>query len=211
MPKLHLTPITYCAAYKLCAPVLFVLLAVTSACAQQRRFGAEYVPFVDGSQATYNVQTTYTDGTKIEAQSVVIIKGKTLIQGKEYYKQVSTATVLNHPRAPAPNQTVVYFRVASDGIYKIRGDNMDAPEVLDMPLPILIGRKWARVGVESQFEYVGTVTVGGRSYRDCLKMTGVASEMHVQAYFAPNVGAIKINTTISSHYEMDFTLESYKP
>jgi hypothetical protein len=97
MPKLYLTPITYCAAHKLCAPVLFVLLAVTSACAQQRSFGAEYDPFVDGSQATYNVQMTFIDGTKIKVQTIVIIKGKTLIQGKEYYKQVSTSSALDQP------------------------------------------------------------------------------------------------------------------
>jgi hypothetical protein len=182
------------------------VVAFTVSCTHSN--GKNYFPLADSAKWEYAGRSLSSDGKHISFHATARVDGETLINGKRYFKHITSSDLqgLEHVR---------YYRVAEDGIYFRLGNDPDRPELLEMPLPIPIGAKWLSDATEVQAERAGTVTVGGREYRDCLKLTyrqqGVSRSL--ENYLASDVGVIKVvdvsNTEPKSTVEL--TLEKYQP
>jgi hypothetical protein len=192
MPNLRLTSTLHYTLHKLCALALCCALALVSACAQV--YGKNYFPLTDGAKWEYTGRLTSAAGRQSNINSQFHIDGETLIHGQRYFKYVVTADFSGIPGGPKSHEEVRYYRVAPDGIYFLSGRDIDQPELLEMPLPIPIGMKWLSGTTEVQAEHAGTIKLGDREYKDCLKVTyrladGVRSTVN---YLAPDVGIVKV-------------------
>jgi hypothetical protein len=199
--------------HKLYALVPCLLLTATSACSQAN--GKNYFPLADGAKWEYAGHASSAGGKQISFHGATRVDGETLINGKRYFKVVITSDSSGTPEGGKGIEAVRYYRVAEDGIYVRPGIDPDKQDLLEMPLPIPIGTKWLSGATEVQAERVGTIKVGDREYRDCLKLTLRQSDglRTTENYLAPDVGIIKsvfVNTT-EPRSTVELTLEQYKP
>jgi hypothetical protein len=185
-----------------------------SACAQGD--GKNYFPLADGAKWEY-VGQSFSTGTnrQISVRATARVDGETIINGKRYFKYVLVSDFSSLPEIGKAVESVRYYRIAEDGIYVRPGIDPDRPDLLEMPLPIPTGNKWLTGSTEVQAERVGTIKVGNREYRDCLKLTLRHSDglRVTENYLAPNVGIIKsvfVNNT-EPKSTVEITLEKYEP
>ena len=177
--------------------------------------GKNYFPLADGAKWEYTGHASSTSGKQLSFRAATRVDGETLINGKRYFKVVITSDSSGTPEGGKRIEAVRYYRVADDGIYVRPGTDPDRPELLEMPLPIPIGTKWLSGSTEVQAERVGTIKVGDREYRDCLKLTLRQSDglRTTENYLAPDVGTIKsvyVNNT-EPKSTVELTLKQYKP
>lgn len=178
--------------------VLCFVITVVSACAQVK--GKNYFPLANGAKWEYTGRFSSLNGREFNVSASARVDGETLINGKRYYKFITTSDFSGVPGINSRVEGVRYYRLAEDGIYFRPGNVSDKPDLLEMPLPIMAGVKWLSGTTEARAGRVGTIRVGNREYKDCLKITfrvpdGVRT---TENYYAPNVGIIKIvytNTT----------------
>jgi hypothetical protein len=187
-PATHYTP------QRTCVITLCFLLAATSACA--RAGGKDYFPLTDGARWEYSGRFSSSNGGQYNVRATAHADGETLINGKRYFKLVTTADFSAVPTIGRQVEDVRYYRVADDGIYFRPGNDPkpDKPDLLEIPLPIPIGVKWLSGATEVQAESAGILQINGREYRDCLRVTfKLADGFHTTTnYYAPGVGIIKI-------------------
>ena len=212
MPELHLTAIPNHKTYRVCA--LIVCIVVSAGCSQSG--GENYFPLADGSRWEYvGTVSSAAGGRQVSIRAIGRVDGETLIQGKKYLKHVLTSEFSGAPGGDKEREQVRYYRVADDGIYFRTGNNPEGPELLEMPLPIPVGTKWLSGPVEVRAERAGTITVEGREYRDCLKLTykqqGLSSSL--ENYLAPGVGLVKARDVDETEPKMtvELTLKKYQP
>ena len=184
-----------------------------SACAQVD--GKNYFPLADGAKWEYVGRSSSATGKQLSVRASARVEGETLINGKRYFKYVLVSDFSSVPEIGKAVESVRYYRVAEDGIYVRPGIDPDRPDLLEMPLPIPIGTKWLSGSTEVQAERGGTVKVGNREYRDCLKLTLRNSDglRVTENYLAPDVGTIKsifVNNT-EPKSTIEITLEKYEP
>jgi hypothetical protein len=111
-------------------------------------------------------------------------------------------------------EDVRYYRLAEDGIYFRLGNALNKPDLLEMPLPIPVGVKWLSGTTEVHADTAGTIRVGGRDYKDCLKVTFKVDDgaRSTENYYAPGLGIVKIvyvNITEPKSI-IELTLEKYE-
>jgi hypothetical protein len=213
MPHLRLTTVQHYTPQMLCAFTLCSVLITTSACSQSS--GKNYFPLADGVKWEYVGRSTTTTGKQLSVHATARVDGETIINGKQYFKYVLVSDFSNIPEIGKAVESVRYYRVAGDGTYVRPGTDPDRPDLLEMPLPIPIGTKWVTGSTEVQAERVGTVKVGDREYRDCLKLTLKNSDglRITENYLAPDVGIIKsvyVNNT-EPKSTLEITLKKYEP
>jgi hypothetical protein len=213
MSNLRLTSIICIRPNKICVVVLCYALTFIAACAQTG--GKNYFPLADGAKWEYAGHALSAGGKQISFHAATRVDGETLINGKRYFKVVVTSDSSSVPEGGKGIEAVRYYRIADDGIYVRPGIDPDRPDLLEMPLPIPIGTKWLSGSTEVQAERVGTVKVGDREYRDCLKLTLRQSDgvRVTENYLAPDVGIIKsvsVNNT-EPKSTVELTLEKYEP
>jgi hypothetical protein len=189
------------------------VLAFSSACTQAN--GKNYFPLADGAKWEYVGHASSANGKQLSFHAATRVDGETLINGKRYFKLVITSDSSGTLEGGKGIEAVRYYRVAEDGIYVRPGNDPDRPELLEMPLPIPIGTKWLTGSTEVQAERVGTIKVGNREYRNCLKLTFRHSDgvRVTENYLAPDVGIIKsvaVNNT-EPKSTVELTLEKYEP
>lgn len=190
--KLHYTP-QWLRALTLC-----LILAGSPACAQAGR--KNYFPIADGAKWEYVGNFSSASGKQFRVRMTSRVEGETLINGKRYFKFVTTSDFSGVPEAGRKVEDVRYYRAAEDGIYIRPSSDPNKPELLEMPTPIPVDVKWLSGATEVQAEHVGTIKVNGHEYIDCLKVTyKMADGVRVtENYLAPDVGIVKVlyvNTT----------------
>jgi hypothetical protein len=213
MSNLSPTSIVLLPPNKICILVLCGILTFIAACDNIGR--KNYFPLADGAKWEYIGLSSLGNGKQIRFLATIRVEGETLINGKRYFKYIISSDFSRVTEDSKERESVRYYRVTDDGIYFRLGSDIDKPELLEMPLPILIDTKWLSGSTEAQAKSVGTITIGGREYRDCLKITykqqGIARSL--ENYLAPDVGIIKVidvNTT-DPKTSMELTLEKYEP
>jgi hypothetical protein len=200
---------------KLFVFALYLGLITFPACAQSN--GKNYFPLADGAQWTYSGSISSPDSKKppMIVQAKARVEGKTLINGKEYFKYVITAEFSGLTKTPKLSQDVRYYRVEPDGIHFLSGKNPDGPERLEIAMPIRFGVKWLSGTNEAWAERAGTIKAGAREYINCLKITYLAAGgvQRLEYYLAPGVGVIRAVDTNNNEPKtvMDITLEAYQP
>lgn len=211
MSNLGLTSIIRTEVYK---TLVLVLCGALPMLACTRSNGNNYFPLADGSKWKYAGRATSDNNTHLTFHATAKVDGQTLINGHRYFKHVTTSDLSGAPANNRP-ESVRYYRVADDGIYFRLGSDPNRPELLEMPLPISVGTKWLSGPTEVQAEHAGIVTIAGREYRDCLKITyrqqGVARRL--ENYLAPNIGVIKAVDVSEAEpgSTTELTLEKYEP
>jgi hypothetical protein len=208
-----MTPIHHPESNRILITILCCALILAAACA--RAGGKDYFPLADGSSWEYVGQASSSaGGRQVNIRATARVDGETLIEGKRYFKHVLTSDFSGVPEVGKVVEYVRFYRVADDGVYFRLDDDPDRPELLEMPLPIPIGTKWLSGSTEVQAERAGTVNVGGRGYKDCLKITFRQPDGRrtTENYLAPAVGIIKtvyVNST-EPKSSIEVTLENYK-
>jgi hypothetical protein len=188
-------------------------LALTIACTHAN--GKNYFPLSDKAKWEYTGHASSANSNQINFHATVRVDGETLINNKRYFKCVITSDLSNSPEMSKGLEAVRYYRVADDGIYVRLGNDPERPELLEIPLPIPIGTRWLSGATEVQAERASTINIGGREYKDCLKLTFRQSDgVHITEYYlAPDVGAVKVvyvnHTDPQSTIEL--TLDNYQP
>ena len=157
----------------------------------------DYHPMSVGSKWEYTGKVKLGSGKVFTVKSTGLIEDREIINGKEYYKLVTT-----YEDSPvSPPQTVSYLRKARDGIYLVTGEQKDKPELLSNPLPLTVGKTWGlpshspAVKGEYRVEGIETIFLRNTRYEGCLKIylqqenDGVKGERI--DYVAPNIGVVK--------------------
>lgn len=213
MSTLTLSSILRCSKRQILVFLLCHISIVTLACAPAG--GKNYFPLTDGAKWVYVGRTTSDNKPQISFHAIARIEGETLINGRRYFKFVTTVDSPNAALIGKSLEDVRYYRVADDGIYVRPGVDPDKPDLLELPLPIPIGQSWLSGATEVKAERAGIITVGGREYKDCLKITFKLADglRTTENYHVPGVGIIKTvyvnNTEPKSVVEL--TLEKYEP
>ncbi len=195
------------------ALTLCLLLTTSSACAQSS--GKNYYPLSDGARWEYLGRFSSSHGGEYTVRLISKVDGETIINGKRYFKLITTADFSSVPTIGRQIEDVRYYRFSDDGVYVRPGNDPDKPDLLEMPLPVPLGVKWLSGTTEVQAERASMMQIGGRHYSDCLKITfRQADGFHTTTnYYAPGVGIVKtvyVNTT-EPKSEMELTLEKYVP
>ena len=170
-----------------------------------------------GAQWEYSGTMRFGSGEVVSVKSVGYIAEKEMLQGKEYFKLISTY----EGAAGTPPQTVSYLRKAEEGIYLIAEAQKDKPELLFTPLPIKTGRTWQLASydptVKGTYRVEGKETVyvaGGKKYEDCLKVYLEQEQDGTRGerldYMAPNIGMVKQLVTFGD-ISLEITLKRYTP
>ena len=183
---------------------------ILSACSKPK--GSEYFPEASlGGRYEYSVE--YRSLLSVEHASMVTrADEQTTIQGKRYYKMVSTFIGI-----PGLDQQISYSRSTPEGVYLIDGDSMDKPEYLDTPLPVSVGSSWTSVGPSSRTTYHAldfeSVETGSEAFKNCLKVSfktdGKTGASEGTEYLAPNIGMVRMSLTANGT-PMTLTLVKYK-
>lgn len=175
--------------------------------------GRDYFPLADGSRWEYAARVSLADGKEFSARATALVDGQTLIGGKRYFKFVLASDFSGMPGGRRIEE-VRYYRYGDDGLYVRRGDNPDEAERLELPQPVSAGVKWLSGTVEAIAEPAGTISAGGREYRDCLKVTyrETGGRRSTEYYYARGVGIVKVvyvNTT-EPRSVVELTLDRYE-
>jgi hypothetical protein len=184
-----------------------------TACARSNE--KNYFPLANGAKWEYIGHSSSDNDKQLSFHLTARVDGETLINGKRYFKHITSSGFSGASETGKGLESVRYYRIADDGIYFRLGSDPDRPELLEMPLPIPIGTKWLSGITEVQAEHVGTMKVGDREYRDCLKLTFRQPDglRVTENYLAPGVGTIKsvyVNNT-EPKSTVEITLEKYEP
>ena len=214
MPELSPTSITNHRFRKACALILCFVLTATSACSRVSG-DKNYLPLADGAKWEYVGRSSSATGKQLSVRATARVEGETIINGKRYFKYVLVSDFSSIPEIGKAVESVRYYRVAGDGVYVRPGVDPDRPDLLEFPLPIPIGTSWLSGATEVKAERVGTVSIEGREYKDCLKLTyklanGLRS---TESYHAPGVGVIKtvyVNNTAPKTV-VELSLAKYEP
>jgi hypothetical protein len=207
-PASHYTP------QRIFVLTLCLLLASSLACAQALG-GKDYFPLSNGARWEYSGHFYASNGETYGMRMTSWVDGEILINGKRYFKFVSTGDYTGAPPPLKHVEDVRYYRFAEDGIYVRPGVDPTKPDLLELPLPIPADLKWLSGSTEMKAERAGTLQIGGREYRNCLKVTfkgadGVHTTTH---YYAPGVGIVKmvyVNAT-EPKSTAELTLDKYVP
>ena len=192
---------------------LYLGLVTIPACAQS--YGKNYFPLADNATWTYSGSFSSADGKPVLAvQAKARVEGRTLINGKAYFKYVIAAEFSGPIKTTKLSEDVRYYRLTQDGIHFLSGKNPDGPERLEIPIPIRIGIKWLSGTNEAWAERAGTIRAGTREYANCVKITYkmASGTRRTEYYLAPGVGVIRavdVDTT-EPKTVMELTLENYQ-
>ncbi len=194
--------------------ILSALVILSFSCLKHDK--ADYYPMSVGARWEYSGQMRLQSGEFFKVKSVGSIVDKEIINGKEYYKLVTT-----YEGSPGtPPQTVSYLRKTEEGIYLVTDDQKDKPELLSTPLPLKVGRTWElesySSGVKGRYRVEGreTIYVLGKKYEDCFKVYLQQEKEGLRGerldYVAPNVGVVKQLVTYGDA-SLEVNLERYTP
>ena len=170
-----------------------------------------------GAEWEYSGKMRLGSGEVVEVKSLASIVDTEIIQGKRYYKLITTY----EGASSTPPQTVSYLRKTPKGIYLVSAEQKDTPELLSTPLPIKNGSTWKLASysttVKGTYRVEGSETVylpGGEKHEGCLKVflqqekDGVRGER--LDYIAPNIGMVKQLVTFGD-ISLEVTLQRYNP
>jgi hypothetical protein len=215
MSSLRLTFAPYYTLQRFCALTFCFVLSTIFACA--RAGEKNYFPLSDDAWWEYSGRFSSSNGGQYNVRATTRVDGEMLINGKRYFKLVTTADFSSVPAVGRQVEDVRYYHIAADGIYFRPGNDPspEKPDLLEMPLPVPVGMKWLSGATEVQAEKAGTLQIGGREYRDCLKAAfKLADGFHTTTnYYAPGVGIVKIVyvNTNEPRSTAELTLDKYVP
>jgi hypothetical protein len=185
---------------------LFVvaLFAVSGARAEQDL----YNPLAVGLRWDVDVEMTTPGGGTVNGSAVREILGTKTINDVSYFIVKTSFTGL-----PSMKDITMYRRKTARGIYAINALDKEGREFLEAALPLAVGQSWKTVifstVVMSTVEAKESVTVGGKTYEDCVKVVYKTDRGPSGTYYqAPDVGNVLETTTINGA-KFKFSLKAF--
>jgi hypothetical protein len=189
----------------------FLLLLTLALCAGPTARAVEqdlYNPLAVGLRWDVDVEVTPPGGNVIHGKAVREITGTQKINGLYYF--VVNTTFENVPKI---KDFTTYRRKTARGVFAINAADPEKRECLESVLPLTVGQSWKTIvgmmPITSTVEGKESVTVGGRTYDNCIKVstkTGVGPNSVY--YQAPDVGNVLETTTIDG-IAFKFSLSKY--
>jgi len=168
-----------------------------------------YNPLAVGLKWDVDVELNTPGGKAVNGTAVREITGTEKIGHFNYFAVVTSFTGL-----PQVKDFTVYRRKSSRGIYSIYSGDPSKQEILEAALPLEVGQTWKTVVgmqmITSTVESKETVTAGGKTYENCIKVTYKSSDGQIKGtyYQAPDVGNV-LETSSRSGATYKFTLKAY--
>lgn len=172
--------------------------------------GTVFYPLSVGNEWNYNMsmtRTTPTDTTvETGSDKLEITAETTLDNGTAVFEWVLTIT-FDDTLVPDIIDTS-YIEETEDYIlqYDAKADTVPSDTMLALPLET--GKTWADYEVMGQED----VTVPAGTFNDCWEVREVDDEFTLYVYWAPDVGAVRLNDNAvdaDTTYEMLMELETY--
>ena len=178
-----------------------VLVGVVVGCSG-RPDGAEYSWLSAGARTTYDMKVLTPSTGVIHGTMITRQDGTIAIGGQTYYKSVTTLEGV--PGAAEPE--VSYQRLGRDGIYSRKSVDASAQDVLDIPLPPEVGRKWSSshgdLVLENSIVAIEDVDTAEKTYRKCLRVQGNGTKgggtIQIVSYYAPQIGLIRSSMVLGN-------------
>jgi len=171
----------------------------------------EYFP-VPAVGAVMEFSATVASGGKNgKGTAKLTVEKEEEIKGHKYLKRVDEAVIQGR------FHKVTYIRYAEDGIHTIEGESKDAPDYVNPPFPLSLGKEWTyvhpmmNVTMRCKAEAIEDVKIGGQIYKDCLRLsetmdTGNGFKTVQETWYAPKVGIVKVTVKNGSVTEAQFLL-----
>lgn len=172
--------------------------------------GTVFYPLSAGNEWNYNMsmtRTTPTDTTvETGSDKLEITAETTLDNGTAVFEWVLTIT-FDDTLVPDIIDTS-YIEETEDYILQYDAKTDTVPSDTMLALPLETGKTWADYEVMGQED----VTVPAGTFNDCWEVREVDDEFTLYVYWAPDVGAVRLNDNAvdaDTTYEMLMELETY--
>lgn len=172
----------------------------------------DYLPIQIGAEWTSTAAFVAPSGNKTTGTGRRKITEKVELDGKTYYR---ARTKLEGGASPLEYSKLI--RKDAAGLYSLPDGVAGAKEQLEIPMPLTPGQVWQTVAgtvtITSRMVGVETVTVGKKTYKDCLHIrVDSADKSHQEDYWeAPVVGTVKSEIVSTTMGKITLTLREYKP
>ena len=190
---------------------LFLLYLTLFAVAGSGRAAEQdvYNPLAVGLRWDVNVELTTVGGKVIQGTAVREITGSEQVDDVTYFVVNTTFKDL-----PQMKDMTMYRRKTTRGIFAVNPLDREKRVVMEAALPLTVGQSWkTTIGTQvmvSTVEAKESVTVDGKTYTDCVKVTYKADGGGVSGtyYQAPDVGNV-LETTTFGGAVYKFTLKKF--
>lgn len=175
---------------------MFITLALVTIGASCSRGPAnsKYFWAAPGVRRVYDAKVRIPFAEDLNGTAIMRHDGTVTVDGHTYHTIVTTFDLMQ-----ASDPEVNYYRLSQDGIYTRKSLDPAVPEVLDLPLPPEVGRKWSyelgNVKADCEILAVEDVDTAKRTYRQCLKVASIGTQggdaVRTVSYYAPEIGIVK--------------------
>jgi hypothetical protein len=184
--------------------LMLVLGALTGAHAEQDL----YNPLAVGLRWDMDVEMKSPGGGTVQGSAVREITGTQTINKLTYFVVRTSFTGI-----PSLKDSTMYRRKSAHGIYAINALDKEKREFMEAVLPLDVGQSWKTVVftslIVSTVEAKETVTAGGRTYENCIKVSYKTDNGPSGTYYqAPDVGNV-LETMNLNGAVFKFTLKSF--
>jgi hypothetical protein len=168
-----------------------------------------YNPLGVGLRWDVDVELTTPGGKIVQGSAVREITGTEQVNGLTYFVVTTTFKDL-----PQMKDFTMYRRKTTRGVFAINSMDKEKREVMEAALPLTVGQTWKTTiytqVIVSTVEAKESVTAGGKTYADCMKVTYKADGNGASGtyYQAPDVGNVLETTSIGGS-TFKFTLKSF--
>jgi len=167
-----------------------------------------YNPMAVGLRWNVDVEMTTPAGEKVQGSAVREITGTETIHDLTYFVVRTSFTGL-----PKMKDFTTYRRKTMRGIYAINALDKEKREFLEEALPLTTGQSWKTIVfnflILSTVDETGSVTAGGKTYENCVKVSYRSDGGPSGSYFlAPDIGNV-LETWMADGLTYKFTLKSF--
>jgi len=159
-----------------------------------------------------DAKVTTPDGEVINTTAHRTIGATEERDGKTYHR---ARTWMDKVPQLRPYESLV--RLEEGGFFGIDLRDQNPKEVLNIALPLAVGKKWIRdngtVVVTFEVLALEDLTINGTVYKNCYRIKAAAKDSSYAEEFwqAPGLGSIKSEVTLSAGAKISLTLRSFNP
>jgi len=168
-----------------------------------------YNPLAVGLRWEVDVEVTTVGGNAVQGTSVREITGTEKIGRYNYFVVTTSFTGV-----PQMKDFTIFRRKSAHGVFGIFDGDTEKREIMEAALPLDVGQSWKTIVgtrvIISTVESKESVTAGGKTYENCIKVNYKTSDggMKGTFYQAPDVGNV-LETQTRDGATYKFTLKKF--
>ena len=198
------------------AAVLLILCGCSSNVLRQQfdqPLDDHYPAITKGEQWEYSLEYTTPSAGLQRGTLTVSADAEEQINGKYYLRTVTSFTGVSDFAA-----SYTYYRKTAQGIYTIYGSHINAPEFVETPFPLTIGKTWVVPHPDGALQYtaenIETVQAANQRYENCLKVSFRSQDQQSgfegYSYHSPDFGEVKRVMKLNGS-TIVYILKNHKP